>query len=110
MNLERDRERPLDGNDPLVSGTSEAGACLLKLVLVCLEEEEGVLTLLLSFTALLPILPTGTEIQPVKVGSASAEQVLYLGSGTFTSELHGVGNIDGCISANLWSSHSFGLG
>ena len=48
MNLERDLERPLDGNDPLVSGTSEAGACLLKLVFACLEEEEGVLTLLLE--------------------------------------------------------------
>lgn len=48
LNLERDLERDLDGNDPLVSGTSVAGACLLKLVFVCLEEDEGVLTLLLE--------------------------------------------------------------
>ena len=64
----------------------------------------------LSFTALLPVLPTGVEIQPVKAGSASAEEVLYLGTGTFTSELHGVGDIDGGVGVILWSSHSFGLG
>jgi len=89
LNLERDLERDLDGNDPLVSGTSVAGACLLKLVFVCLEEVEGVLLrLLLSFTSLLSVLSIGFEIQPVEAGPASAEQVLYLGTGALSSELH----------------------
>lgn len=48
----------------------------------------------LSFTALLPVLPLGVEIQTVKAGPATAEQVLYLGTGAFSAELHRVGDVD----------------